>query len=459
MAIIESMYFGQYSNPIHLSDSNSNKITILLGVNGTSKSRILRALLDDAVSSISENVPEAVLFSDIDLSNACLPTYYSRPKKVIAISSVPTDRFPTKSRFSTFRAKKTIHDINEYEYIGPKHNSNLVSRMQSLEALITLSLSNKKATDAQYDFIRKLSLKTNVPYNFNVRVLNAELMSSIISSDFVSGNGRNRVEDVLRAAPDIQEKINNPAWVSKSFMILKKIIESRELSFSLNGDINHDENYDDVLLDHLKIKSIKLSSKLSTYNTKNNNKKSIHGIDHFSSGQWGLFSSLSALSLSVVDNTMILIDEPESTLHPSWQRSYIDDLLQAISHVKGCHVFIATHSPLLVNSLPDGCGEIILLKKENNEISAKKIDSPPHGWSANDTLESFFDLESTRPVLIVNMIERALSLVSGGFVNNKFELTEILPELDELAESLPEEDDLKSIVLSLVKAIRKGVSK
>ncbi len=459
MALIKSLYLGRYSDSIHLNNSDSNKITILLGVNGTSKSRMLRALLDGAVSTISNEPKLICSYSDLDLSRACYSEYYENPKKIIAISSVPTDRFPTKSRFSNSRTKNTIHDINEYEYIGPKHNSNIVSRMQSLEALITLSLSNKKLNESQKSFIKKLSNKTDVPYNFDVKVLSVELMNAIIIPSFKNQRNERRVNEILESS-DFQDKIADRSWFNTSQYILKDILDHRsELSFSLTNEINIEDEYKSVLLDHLKMKSIKLSSRFSGSHSKGNGDSPVQGIDHFSSGQWGLFSSLSALSLSVVENSLILIDEPESTLHPSWQRSYIDDLLQAISHVKGCHIFIATHSPLLVNSLPEKRGEIILLKRKNGEIVAEKFDNPPHGWDANDTLESFFDLDSTRPISVVNIVEEALRLIAGGFTNNKEKLLEIIPNLNALMENLPDEDDLKSIISSLVKAVNKGVKK
>lgn len=442
---------------MHLSNSDSNKVTIFLGINGTSKSRILRSLLDNGVSAINNEGQQVPMFPDPSASQACKPLYYLEPEKIIAISSVPTDRFPTKSRFSNFRNKKTIHDINQYEYIGPKHNNNIVSRMQSLEALITLSLSNIAPNKNQIAFIKMLSEKTDVPYNFNVRVLNAELMNAIISSDRSNEHSDRRLGDVVNAMPEFSGKLKDKEWLAKSFEILKDILEKRELSFGLTNDSLNNAEYNNVLLDHLRIKSIKLSSKLSANNSDKKDEKFSQGIEHFSSGQWGLFSSLSALSLSVVDNSMILIDEPESTLHPSWQRSYIDDLLQAIKHVKGCHVFIATHSPLLVNALPDGKGEIILLRKNNSEVIAEKVDSPPHGWNANDILEKFFDLDSTRPESVVRTIEKCLGLISSGFSINRMELMEILPDLSVLLHSLPDEDNLKSIISSLIKAIEKGV--
>lgn len=47
-------------------------------------------------------------------------------------------------------------------------------------------------------------------------------------------------------------------------------------------------------------------------------------------------------------NALVLIDEPEISLHVSWQRNFISDLLQ-ISEAVGFDSIIATHSPFIVN--------------------------------------------------------------------------------------------------------------
>lgn len=58
-------------------------------------------------------------------------------------------------------------------------------------------------------------------------------------------------------------------------------------------------------------------------------------------------SSLFGLVAEAEDDSLILMDEPELSLHPSWQTQFLDLLLEAIKGFKGCHVIIATHSALL----------------------------------------------------------------------------------------------------------------
>jgi ABC-type cobalamin/Fe3+-siderophores transport system ATPase subunit len=70
-------------------------------------------------------------------------------------------------------------------------------------------------------------------------------------------------------------------------------------------------------------------------------------MERASSGQLALISSMLFLITNVGDNPVIIIDEPENSLHPSWQRSYVEIILAAMQY-RGCSFLIATHSPLVV---------------------------------------------------------------------------------------------------------------
>ncbi|MBM1169924.1 AAA family ATPase [Microvirga arabica] len=70
-------------------------------------------------------------------------------------------------------------------------------------------------------------------------------------------------------------------------------------------------------------------------------------LQHASSGELSLISSLVFLITTVGDNAIVLIDEPENSLHPSWQRDYIDKVLGALMY-RNASIVVATHAPLVV---------------------------------------------------------------------------------------------------------------
>ena len=70
-------------------------------------------------------------------------------------------------------------------------------------------------------------------------------------------------------------------------------------------------------------------------------------MQHASSGQLVLISSLLFVITNAGRDPIVVIDEPENSLHPNWQREYVDKLLAALSY-RNATVIIATHAPLLV---------------------------------------------------------------------------------------------------------------
>ncbi|MDM1050207.1 AAA family ATPase [Sphingobacterium hotanense] len=67
-----------------------------------------------------------------------------------------------------------------------------------------------------------------------------------------------------------------------------------------------------------------------------------------SSGELTLFTSLVYISSNIDRESIILIDEPENSLHPKWQIEYIKNIVD-IFYLYQPKIIIATHSPLLIN--------------------------------------------------------------------------------------------------------------
>ena len=55
--------------------------------------------------------------------------------------------------------------------------------------------------------------------------------------------------------------------------------------------------------------------------------------------------------------TIVLIDEPEISLHINWQERFIDNVARALSNKK-CQIIISTHSPDIISTHDDLLAEI-----------------------------------------------------------------------------------------------------
>lgn len=78
--------------------------------------------------------------------------------------------------------------------------------------------------------------------------------------------------------------------------------------------------------------------------------RDIVDISNASSGEQQLVCSIFGLASSMRDGAVLLIDEPELSLHPNWQLNYLARLEELLEHYTDCHVLVATHSPLIVQA-------------------------------------------------------------------------------------------------------------
>lgn len=79
-----------------------------------------------------------------------------------------------------------------------------------------------------------------------------------------------------------------------------------------------------------------------------NNSKELNLTD-LSSGEQHQVVLLYELIFKAAPNTLVLIDEPEISLHITWQKEFLGDLLNIIS-IQKMQVIIATHSPQIINN-------------------------------------------------------------------------------------------------------------
>ena len=115
-------------------------------------------------------------------------------------------------------------------------------------------------------------------------------------------------------------------------------------------------------------------------------------IDKLSSGEKQIFyKGGSLLQYGENKEIIVLIDEPESSMHPEWQQK----ILQFYRRVNPTAQFIfATHSPHIVSCCRKE--EICLLEKDNSSLYVNKNINNTYGSTNEDILFNIFNLESVR---------------------------------------------------------------
>ena len=136
-----------------------------------------------------------------------------------------------------------------------------------------------------------------------------------------------------------------------------------------------------------------------------------YGIGESSSGEYHFISTIVGLMATITDNSIVLIDEPEISLHPNWQMKYIAFLNRVFKKYNSTHFLVCSHSHFLVSDLKMENSTIISLKRED-EISATKIKSNTYGWSAEEVLYTVFNVKSTRNSFLEYDLTKLVTLIN-----------------------------------------------
>jgi ABC-type lipoprotein export system ATPase subunit len=80
-------------------------------------------------------------------------------------------------------------------------------------------------------------------------------------------------------------------------------------------------------------------------------------VNKLSSGEQNEIILLYNMIFEVGDNSLLLIDEPEISLHVAWQNHFIDNL-ETIAENKKIQIIVATHSPQIIGDRWESCFDL-----------------------------------------------------------------------------------------------------
>ena len=174
-----------------------------------------------------------------------------------------------------------------------------------------------------------------------------------------------------------------------------------ELGYSCSKSICSEVIYDDVLHPYVEVQDdgINLPERVVHHNLGIGTRDDILGEPLYagalSSGTQGTLLWIWALALKMAHHydwqegwekkpAILLIDEIENHLHPTWQRRVIPALLE---HFPGLQIFATTHSPFVVAGLK--AGQVHLLNRdENGVVTARPNTEDIIGWTADEILRT-----------------------------------------------------------------------
>jgi len=114
-----------------------------------------------------------------------------------------------------------------------------------------------------------------------------------------------------------------------------------------------------------------------------------------SEGEQQLLLVLGLLKFTAEEETLFLLDEPDTHLNPAWSVQYLQFLDRFIARPESCHIVMSTHDPLVFSSLLRSQVRI-LRRDDTGRVSVEQPMEDPRGMGVQAILTSdLFRLSST----------------------------------------------------------------
>lgn len=440
------------------SISSDNYFTLIIGNNGTGKSRILSEIARFFTRETS-NQKQASLFRESFFE------YNKLPSKIIALTNSISDKFPVDKSFRPTRESQTDlkHRDFKYNYLGTRNRINSFSNKALMNRALEIVFESYSEFDVSrnyrhifeylnYEPIIKLNYRFTTSFfdNHKGRLTPKKLIDNIDNLNVNRFSYRsNRVANVVKErAEDICDFVNNRIDFNEKENELTINFSEKNITRIYNDNSIYSDNvYAYDILNILRKIGLIRSFEIQVF------KKGgmPFNFREASSGEASILSTLLSLIPLLENDSLILIDEPEISLHPLWQSRYIDLINKILQNVKGCHIIIASHSPFLASDLNPRNSSVITLKNRKGHIESEMISKSTYGWSSEDILLNVFDMPSTRNFDLYQNVSKALALLANEKRSNN-ELIKIQNRLKEFYPSILDEDPMKSVIKAIFEA-------
>ncbi len=229
-----------------------------------------------------------------------------------------------------------------------------------------------------------------------------------------------KVDNTLNFTPDFQNVIdqnmtqNIPSFIATK--INKEIFKNRDKTIGEVIDKVCDEINSIFSIMDLDVKLVGLSETSETKPIFRNSLGKEFDITGLSSGEKQLFLRALSLKFLEVNNSVILIDEPEISLHPEWQRKIID-VYESIG--ENNQFIIATHSPHIIGNIESK--QLCVMKKDKDGI--KLVDNnelnETYGKNIGDILSTTMKVDSLRNEDITIKLNKAYELLNKNLYDTE----------------------------------------
>jgi len=169
--------------------------------------------------------------------------------------------------------------------------------------------------------------------------------------------------------------------------------------------------------------------------------------NNLSEGEKQLLIILGLKELLSTENTLFLLDEPDTYLHPKWQRDFVQKVLVQEDTLDSKTSFIVTsHSANIISGLRKK--QLKIITKEDNRAMLKEISFNPYGKPVDMLLIDFFNLTGLRFREVDEEIERLRVYLSSDDYDEEI----FLRDLEKLGNEIGKDDlDIARLKMSKIR--------
>ncbi|MBN8853706.1 MAG: hypothetical protein BGO55_11715 [Sphingobacteriales bacterium 50-39] len=379
--------------------ASEGDISILIGENGSGKSQLLGELTRQ---------------------------YLGQGKKVIAISNSIHDKFPDsgrnlhllRDRAGRKKARRSIK--HSLLHISPEE----ITRFKNV---------SKALSYVGYDPVIGIE-----------RINISEMHLDEALKEKREGSKDMGSPDDLSARIDLDPSLDN----LRSLLLKSSSISSESIVWLSLNDFSFYELDRVSLIQLLQyeslLKKLNLIQQIQLYLRK---KDQIIELYDASSGELNFISTIIYLSTVINENCAILIDEPENSLHPSWQKDYIRLLIE-LFYLYQPKIVAATHSALILTGAEVANPTTIVFECHNFQF-ARKTKEP---INIEEAFYNYFNVITPENRFLSEFIVDELNKLAEKKINYDSFLTEInaLQEKAFEPKQISLFDGLREIALKIV---------
>ncbi len=438
--------------------------SVVIGNNGSGKSRLLGNIAGEFVRlqrgssgrggrSRKIHVLDYVVdgrnsvdaLQDVWSASAGVDLFPDLPSRVIAVTLTTVDKFPLEPSGSSddVLERDLLSDDDDpqfYCYVGMRDRTNRAS----ISALIYRALDGLDQARSENENERLSQVFDLLGYAPEIRVsLGLGITPDV--AEFV--RGEHDLENSLGTESRLLARLRS---VSKSKRYSADWLRSALYPFVAENrgkTIGYSITFDGALRSReFDKEALRLLRRLGAVTLKSVIVRRKDGITHdlrdASSGQITMLTVFLSVAAHLQDGSLVLIDEPETSLHPEWQSRYINLMREVFSNFRGCHFVFSTHSPLIVADMPEG-SSVYSMDRRETVSSAELI-----GRSSDYVMARALDVVEPSNLYLRDVLAEALRLVGERQIGSAaFERQ--LSELVRLSETMDDGEQVKRIVKDL----------